>query len=141
MMSNENIIKQNELQRSKWLKTQQITHIPVSSIILKEKIHKESSIKFTRQINYLRSKNIQVLNNPIVVKREGDNKYSLVTGYKGLCIAQALYHTIIPAVITDKSRDEHLKEVGYGEEYFWMPIDKVLVPRKFLKSKVSKNIS
>lgn len=132
-ITSENIERHNE-----WLKTQSVVNIPVDSIFLKEKIHKTAKVNFTWLINRMRSKDITILNSPIVVRLEENNKYSLISGYKGFILAKELNHKEIPAIIINNDRKEFIKENGFKNSYCWMPIEKVIVPKEFLERKVTR---
>lgn len=141
---NRKIAKENEVKRNEFVSTQEIKTIKVSDIILTEPIHINAKVNFTRQIEKLQSKNIIMLNNPIIVKQESDSTYSLINGYKGYSIAKALNHEYVPAVVINESRKVFTKKLGFkssrlpegANDLMWLR--DIRIPKEFSEKKVRR---
>jgi len=146
---NKEIMKENQKIREDFVNSQEVKLLNLSDIILVEPIHINAKCNLSKRVNQLRNKNITQLNNPIIVKEESDDKYSLVMGYSGYMVAFTLGHTKLPCVIINEKRKELNNKLGFksprlatGSDKF-MSICKIIVPKEFKwvrKEKVDKCI-
>lgn len=138
-MINKIAVKENMEIRNSFTKSHDIQLIDVSKIKLTEKIHIDANVNFSKQILKLKSKDIQVLNNPIIIKDNKDGSYSLVTGYKGYRIANELNHEVIPAIVISETRKEFINKIGFkSSHYKEMFIKNISIPELFKERRVTK---
>jgi len=137
---NKQIIKENQLKREEFVKSQEVKIINVVDVILTEQTHKNARVTFKKEVERIENKNITVLNNPIIVKQEKNDKYSLVSGYRGYSIAKSLNHMQIPVVIITESRKEFIRNVGFksaieiDNNSDSVEFDKIVIPKCFLET-------
>lgn len=136
-MINRTILKENINRRTDFVNSSVIETIELSKITLTEPIHIYSPANFSKQIFRLQQLNIDVLKHPIIIRKIDNDIYALVSGYKGYVIANALNHTLIPAIVVEKSRRDFLRSIGQiNPKYIEYPVKYITLPNHF--GRVSK---
>ena len=143
---NNRILKENQKIREKFVTSQEVKLLNLSNIILVEPVHINAEGDFTKRIEKLKSRNIEQIDKPLIVKEELDGKYSLVIGYAGYMIAKLLEFTEVPCIITNERRIELNSKLGFKSQIpingsvadNFIPIDKIIIPKKFVNVKEEK---
>jgi len=143
---NNRILKENQKIREKFVTSQEVKLLNLSNIILVEPVHINAECDFTKRIEKLKSRNIEQIDKPLIVKEELDGKYSLVIGYAGYMIAKLLEFTEVPCIITNERRIELNSKLGFKSQIpingsvadNFIPIDKIIIPKKFVNVKEEK---
>lgn len=139
-----NQVLQFQQNYNEFISKAQVTNINISDVFLKEIIHKNSTVNFDKEISKAQSKNLTQFDRPIIVKQEDNLQYSLVSGYKKYCIAKALNHEQIPAIIITESRLELKRKTDFinsdfNHVYNSYNIDDIYIPLEFMASHPSKD--
>lgn len=131
-------IEENKQRIKNFVQSEPIQLIQLNKIMLTESIHMNAKIQFDKQIEKLKSKNITMLTNPIIIKDIGIDGYSLIMGYRGYSIAKGLNHEYIPAIIINEHRKAFIKRIGFNNSNFKrLPINEIIIPESFLKNRVT----
>lgn len=126
---------------NKWREKRPVREIKTNLINVTHREHLTTeAINFNREINRMRKyPNGKVI--PIVV-RKTKKGYSLLFGLKQLIIAKVLNLDIIPAVVTECSREEliELLKKSYDRpNTIHIDIDKIMIQEKFQNSQPSND--
>lgn len=134
-------VKENKVKQAKWLKNQVITEIPMKCIKIKEPIHKFAYVNFSREIERLKEYDVEKIINLIVIKRESNTTYSLVSGLKAYHLARALHQKSVYAVVVDYDRTEHCKQLGLTDtiRYGWRNPNSIIIQQRFIDNGVNEN--
>jgi len=136
---NKKILKENQKIREKYVNSQELKLLNLSDIILVEPIHINAKCDFTKRVEKFKSRNIEKIDKPLVVKEESDGKYSLVIGYSSYMIAKLLEFIEVPCIITNERRIDLNSKLGFKSKIpingsiadNYIPIDKIIIPKKF----------
>jgi hypothetical protein len=123
-------------------KDKEIVFIETNKILLVEPIHLSSTCDFSKQVERLKTKGINNIDTPIIVRGLEGDKFALVVGFKTFEISKQLEQKLVPAIIVKQNRGSFLKKMGYNKKTenvdCYLPISKIVVPYKFLNSVPSK---
>jgi len=88
----------------------QIVELNLEDIMITEQIHLSTGVLDLNGI-LLKVYNEKNIIEPIVVRNIEDSKYSLLYGFKRFCAARIVGINKVPAIITELSREEYIKQV------------------------------
>jgi hypothetical protein len=130
----------NKQKQIEWLKNKEITEIPIGRIILVEPIHRFARICLDNKIAHLNEYGTTKIVNPLIVKKNNEYSYSLISNLKGYHLARALHQEFVPVVIIDYNREQYCQELGINDnvKYGFRNPNSIIVKQNFIDAGVSE---
>jgi hypothetical protein len=130
----------NKQKQIDWLKNKEIIQIPIGRIRLVEPIHKFARVQLNEEIDHLNECGTTKIINPLIVKKNNEYNYSLVSNLKGYHLARALHQEFVSVVIIDYNREQYCQELGIKDniKYGFRNPNSIIVKQNFIDAGVNE---